>query len=279
MQIKNFEWLPLYSSKMIIFNRTGEKINGYPIIISELDDQIYFIKMEFASYKIHKTNRKELAEHQQDYIDLKQAIILHPSNNLKTNIQDAPFFNEDFIIDTTSIFVMNKEDFIKLYPLNEFDNLMKNTRTILYQTRLTILEMLQKNISNNAFSLTYIKLIDSDNYQFIPELIYSSNEFINKERWDIVINHHTLLRTIDKYIDNYRAFFNEERYIKYKEKLENLISNLVKATKNSFDYLKEESTKNNIDLLLLDQSKNLSWYENEIYDYKTDNFIDSFINK
>lgn len=241
INIKDFEWKPMLSSEMTLFDRLGQEFKAHPIIILEFQDKIYFLKSQSAKYKIDPKTKKLLIDEEtkspilidrdKELIESNKVVLVCPYENQPTIANHKIYFTSDSLVDTSQIFVMSKNDFIDYFGSKELlDNVNYYTRTLRYSDRERILEHLINNIDNDNYSIT---LISRENgIDFRPKLIYSSQNLIDEERnkalKDINKGAKIDLNKIDTYLNTYK-----NDYTKNKDKIESDVEAFRKFLKDT----------------------------------------------
>ncbi|MBQ5492599.1 MAG: hypothetical protein IIT78_01830 [Mycoplasmataceae bacterium] len=231
INIKDLEWRPIYSREMILFDRTGQEFKAHPILIFEYENNVYFLKSQSVKYTIDSVTKiPVLIDKHNEYIENKRGILVHSYKDQLENkdYNDKSYFKKDSLIDTTQIFAMNKDEFLDYYKHDNLQDVIYNTRTLMYKDRDKILNQVIENIDKKNFSIT---LISKENgFSFKPKLIYSNETFINEERnknlekinqGSIFINQ----KFMDEYINNYEE---------YKLKHDNAIKQYINSIRDIF---------------------------------------------
>lgn len=152
--IKDLEWRPIYSREMILFDRTGQEFKAHPILIFEYENNVYFLKSQPVKYTIDSVTKiPVLIDKHKEYIKNKIAILVHSYKDQLENEEynDKSYFKQDSLIDTTQIFAMNKDEFIDYYKHDNLQDVIYNTRTLMYKYREKILKQIIENMGGFVF--------------------------------------------------------------------------------------------------------------------------------
>lgn len=304
INIKDFEWKPIYSDEMELFNRIGRPFKAHPIIIFEYENKVYFLKAVSARYTKDEKGNLIFNTKQRERIEDKEAYLVEPYKNQITKQGYEPYFMKKSIIDTTQIFVMNKTEFVEYFKYENLIDADFYTRTLRFKDRVQILDQLTNNLNDKNFSLT---LISKENgIDFKPKLIYSNQKFIDKEINDAYenkdLNKYIDLEQIKKYIKDYNEYFEKNKNEIDQEI--NIIKKIVKLhldkASDREDYLAQlagdwynfnalnqklnnKYTEYEIDEMwlkdidLYDDKYNLSKYEEEYYKYHEEDETSRFM--
>ncbi|MBO7043403.1 hypothetical protein J6W34_02505 [bacterium] len=195
---------------MKLFDRVGQPFEAHPIVIFEYENNVYFLKSQSARYTLDNvTKLPVLIEKHKEYIENKRAVLVYPYKDQLKNEKYESYFKKDSLIDTTQIFAMNKDEFLDYYKYDNLQDVIYNTRTLMYKDREEILNQVIKNIDKKSFSIT---LISKDNgFSFKPKLIYSNETFINEDKNKFIkdnsINNIVMgLEFVETYIKEYKEY-------------------------------------------------------------------------
>lgn len=167
----------------VCFDLAGiNKINYNPIVISEINDYVYFLRSKWIS-----TNGvRSLIKSDELLIDKKYAYISSPTIKVCNKSRSFCFCYNAFI-DTTRLFVMKSSDFFECYNFNlkiisKKNYLVPKTNYLIDYEKEIILNQLKNNINNGNYALTKVirTNVDGINKNY-SQLIYAKNEWIQIE--------------------------------------------------------------------------------------------------
>lgn len=301
--IKGLEWKPILSRNMKLFDRVGQPFEAHPIVIFEYENKIYFLKSQSAKYKLNEEDKIILDKEQQKAIDRKESYLVKPYNDQLKNDEYKTFFRQDSLVDTTQIFVMNKEEFIEYF---KFDNILEKadfyTRSLLYKDRIEILTQLKNNLAEENVSITSIS--KKDNVWYEPKLIYSAQKFIDRDDKKALKEcnegKYIQLYKIEEYKHAYDEYLrvNNSTQKQYIRSLEEFVDYKLDETLEYFSYIQRDigdpqllDTLNDEvkkysedeikrrwsgDIDLIDEKHNLSKYEHQYYDEHKEEYNEKF---
>ena len=303
--IENLEFKPILSTNMKLFDRVGQPFDAHPIIIFEHQNKVYFLKAQSATYVLDDNDKTVLDDDQQKAIQRNECYLVKSYDDEISNNQYDTFFRQDSLVDTTQLFVMNKDEFLEYF---KFDNVLEKadfyTRSLLYTDRKIILKQLKNNLAKENVSITSISKRNANGVWFSPKLIYSAQKFIDRDERDALKNYnkgkYIELHKIREYKHNYTEYQKEnnstiKQYIKSLEdfvdsKFDDTIEKIADIKKNIGDLqflqtLNSETKKYSEteveerwweDLALVDEQLNLSEYEKEYYKYHQEEYDKKF---
>ena len=305
LNIKDLEWKPILSKEMTLYDRVGQPFEAHPIVIFEYENNVYFLKSQSARYTLDNvTKLPVLIKKHNEYIENKRAVLVYSYKDQLKNEKYESYFKKDSLIDTTQIFVMNKDEFLDYYKYDNLQDVIYNTRTLMYKDREEILNQVIKNIDKKSFSIT---LISKDNgFSLKPKLIYSNETFINEDKNKFIkdnsINNIVMgLEFVETYIKEYKEYEskNINAIKQYINSIRDIFKKHLDETYSMEHYIEEHvpdlalyqdlnsDLKNKYsdseleewwyeDTDLRDIKSNLSPYEHDYYDKHPEEYKDKF---
>ncbi|MBQ5492593.1 MAG: hypothetical protein IIT78_01800 [Mycoplasmataceae bacterium] len=282
--IKDLEWKPIMSREITLYDRLGREFNAHPMIIFVYQDKVYFLKSQSAIEKPNKEDYEiitqpneilrdkkiivkglNLIDEHKELISKNQACLVTPYEYQPklVNKDYKIYFTRDSLIDTSQIFVMNKNDFVDYFGSKALLKKINDyTRTLRYKDQERIVEQLVNNLRSGNFSLT--EIYKENTNKFDKKSIYNNPKLVKEEK-------DKLIQKINK---GYKVDLDAiDAYLKAGQKYyENNKTNIEKEIQLLIDYLyiNVRDQINGMIGYILEQTPDLEFYDwdNQKLNYK-----------